>query len=60
MIKITKEEIGGGLEYTNSLGDLIEVVFYNETFGIILNGRCIKAAKTIKPIENKLNFLLNK
>ena len=59
--KIKKEElIGEGLKFTNSLGDLIEVVSFNGTFGIILNGRCVKATKTLNPIQNKLNFLINK
>ena len=60
-IKLKKEElIGAGLEFTNSFDDLIEVVSFNGIFAIILNGRCVKATKTIAPIENKLNFLINK
>ena len=60
-VKIKKEElIGNGLEFTNSLGDLIEVDFLAGTFAVILNGRCVKATKTIKPIEDKINFLINK
>lgn len=60
-IKLKKEELtGAGLEFTNSFDDLIEVVSFNGIFAIILNGRCVKATKTITPIENKLNFLINK
>jgi hypothetical protein len=51
--------IGKDLEFTNSNNDLIEVSFLADTFAIILNGRCVKATKTIAPIENKLNFLIN-
>jgi len=47
------------LEFTNSREDLIEVCFLANTFAIILNGRCVKATKTIAPIQNKLNFLLS-
>ena len=60
-VKLKKEElIGEGLEFTNSFGDLIEVVCFSGTFAIILNDFCVKATKTLKPIENELNFLINK
>ena len=46
-------------EFTNERGDLIEVSFLANTFALMLNGRCVKATKTIEPIQNKLNFLLS-
>jgi hypothetical protein len=60
IVKLKKEMlIGKDLEFTNSNNDLIEVSFLADTFAIILNGRCVKATKTLAPIENKLNFLIN-
>jgi hypothetical protein len=59
-MKITKELLlKQDFEFTNERGDLIEVSFLANTFALILNGRCIKATKTIAPIQNKLNFLLS-
>jgi len=59
-MKLTKELLlKQDFEFTNQRGDLIEVSFLANTFALILNGRCVKATKTIAPIENKLNFLLS-
>ncbi len=59
-MKLTKQLLEeNDLEFTNSREDLIEVSFLANTFAIILNGRCVKATKTIAPIQNKLNFLLS-
>ena len=59
-MKLTKELLQEqDLEFTNDRGDLIEVSFLANTFAIILNGMCVKATKTIAPIQNKLNFLLS-
>ncbi len=59
-MKLTKELLQeNDLEFTNGREDLIEVSFLANTFAIMLNGRCVKATKTIAPIQNKLNFLLS-
>ena len=59
-MKLTKELLlKQDFEFTNERGDLIEVSFLAETFALMLNGRCVKATKTIAPIQNKLNFLLS-
>jgi len=44
------------LEFTNSQGDLIEVSL-SLNFNIWLNGDIIKSTKSLKPIQEKLNFL---
>lgn len=59
-MKLTKELLlKQDFEFTNERGDLIEVSFLANTFALMLNGRCVKATKTIAPIQNKLNFLLS-
>jgi hypothetical protein len=58
-MKLTKELLQeNDLEFTNDREDLIEVVFFRNKFGILLNGELIKNTKTIAPIQDKLNFLL--
>tara|TARA_R110000803_G_scaffold180655_1_gene243089 strand:- start:264 stop:443 length:180 start_codon:yes stop_codon:yes gene_type:complete len=47
------------LEFTNSQGDLIEVSLLLN-FNLWLNGEIIKSTKSLKPIQQKLNFLLTK
>ena len=60
-MRLTKELLQEqDLEFTNGREDLIEVSFLANTFAIILNGRCVKATKTIAPIQQKLDFLLTK
>mgnify|MGYP003641935875 FL=1 len=44
------------LEFTNSRGDLIEVSL-SLNFSLWLNGDIIKSTKSLKPIQEKLNFL---
>jgi len=44
------------LEFTNSQGDLIEVSL-SLNFNLWLNGEVIKSTKSLKPIQEKLNFL---
>jgi hypothetical protein len=46
------------LEFTNSQGDLIEVSLLLN-FNLWLNGEIIKSTKSLKPIQEKLDFLLN-
>jgi len=46
------------LEFTNSQGDLIEVSFNRDNFNLWLNGEIIKSTKSLKPIKEKLDFLL--
>jgi len=48
------------LEFTNSQEDLIEVTTLNDKFNLWLNGDIIKSTKSLKPIQEKLNFLLTK
>ena len=48
------------LEFTNSQEDLIEVTALNDKFSLWLNGNIIKSTKSLKPIQEKLNFLLTK
>ena len=45
------------LEFTNSQEDLIEVSFNRDNFSLWLNGEIIKSTKSLKPIQEKLNFL---
>lgn len=54
-----KEEI---LEFTNSQEDQVFIWFQDKTkrFCLELNGKVIKATKSLKPIQEKLNFLLIK
>jgi hypothetical protein len=51
---------GETLEFTNERDDLILVWFNSKwsTFCLELNAKVIKATKTFKPVEDKLNFLL--
>ena len=48
------------LEFTNSQEDLIEVTTLNDKFNLWLNGTIVKSTKSLKPIQEKLNFLLIK
>ena len=47
------------LEFTNLQEDLIEVSILKGKFILWLNGAIIKSTKSLKPIQDKLNFLLN-
>ncbi len=59
-IKLKKEELmGKTLEFTNSQGDLIEVCNFTGSYAVFLNDRCVKATKTLEPVQRKLNYLLN-
>jgi hypothetical protein len=60
IVKLKKEELmHGDLDFTNDMGDLIEVSFNRNLYFVILNGECVKATKTLAPVENKLNYLIN-
>jgi len=48
------------LEFTNLQEDLIEVTTLNDKFSLWLNGAIVKSTKSLKPIQEKLNFLLTK
>ena len=48
------------LEFTNSQEDLIEVSMGFGNIQLWLNGDIIKSTKMLKPIQEKLNFLLTK
>ena len=57
-MKLTKQLLQGqDLEFTNSQEDLIEVSFNRDNFSLWLNGEIIKSTKSLKPIQEKLNFL---
>jgi|TARA_R110000803_G_scaffold3085_3_gene10543 hypothetical protein len=48
------------LEFTNSQQDLIEVSILKDKISIWLNGSILKSTKSLKPIQEKLNFLITK
>jgi|TARA_R110002126_G_scaffold287826_1_gene440871 hypothetical protein len=57
-MKLTKQLLQEqDLEFTNSQEDLIEVSFNRDNFSLWLNGEIIKSTKSLKPIQEKLNFL---
>ena len=62
-MKLTKSKLleDGMQAFTNSLGDDIWVWFQPKTnsFVIELNCEVIKATKSLKPIQEKLNFLIS-
>ena len=45
--------------FTNLEEDLIEVSMLKGKFFLWLNGDMVKSTKSLKPIQDKLNFLLN-
>ena len=45
--------------FTNLEEDLIEVSMIKGKFFLWLNGDMVKSTKSLKPIQDKLNFLLN-
>ena len=60
-MKLTKELLKEkDLEFTNSQEDLIEVAMLKDRISLWLNGEIIKMGKSLSPIQDKLNFLLNK
>ena len=48
------------LEFTNLQEDLIEITLFKDKFSLWLNGTIVKSTKSLKPIQEKLNFLLTK
>ncbi len=48
------------LEFTNSKDDFIEVTTDRGRFQLWINGTIVKSAKYLKPIQEKLNYLLAK
>ena len=57
-MKLTRQLLESqGLEFTNSREDLIEVELFSGHFQLFLNGVIVKSTKTLKPIQEKLNFL---
>ena len=60
-MKLTKQLLEeNDLEFTNLQEDLIEVTILKDKFSLWLNGTIIKSTKSLKPIQDKLNFLLTK
>mgnify|MGYP001485193523 FL=1 len=48
------------LEFTNSKDDFIEVTTDRGRFQLWINGTIVKSAKYLKPIQEKLDYLLAK
>ncbi len=60
-MKLTKQIlVEQNLEFTNSKEDFIEVTTNREKFQLWLNGNIIKSTNSLKPIEEKLNYLITK
>jgi len=60
-MKLTKQILGEQiLDFTNSQEDFIEVTTNRERFQLWLNGKIVKSTKSLKPIQDKLNYLLTK
>ena len=60
-MKLTKQILGEQiLDFTNSQKDFIEVTTNRERFQLWLNGKIVKSTKSLKPIQDKLNYLLTK
>jgi len=58
IMKLTKKQLQNNmLDFTNSREDLIEVELFSGHFQLWLNGVIVKSTKTLKPIQDKLNFL---
>tara|TARA_R110000824_G_scaffold241968_1_gene430725 strand:- start:3491 stop:3667 length:177 start_codon:yes stop_codon:yes gene_type:complete len=51
---------GEMLEFSNLQDDFIELSFHKGKFQLWFNGSIIKSLKSFKPIQEHLNFLLNK
>tara|TARA_R110002074_G_C12046512_1_gene619280 strand:+ start:241 stop:423 length:183 start_codon:yes stop_codon:yes gene_type:complete len=48
------------LEFTNSKDDFIEVTTDRGRFQLWINGNIVKSTKYLKPIQEKLDYLLAK
>jgi len=48
------------LEFTNSKDDFIQVTTDRGRFQLWINGAIVKSTKYLKPIQEKLNYLLTK
>ena len=60
-MKLTKQILGEQiLDFTNSQEDFIEVTTNRERVRLWLNGKIVKSTKSLKPIQDKLNYLLTK
>ena len=59
-MKLTRQLLKSqGLDFTNSRDDLIEVELFSGHFQLLLNGVIVKSTKTLKPVQDKLNFLIS-
>mgnify|MGYP003652951737 CR=1 FL=1 len=57
-MKLTTERLKEqDLEFTNSRGDLIEVSMRSNWINLWVNGSISKSTKSIKPIQDKIDFL---
>ena len=48
------------LEFTNSEDDFIQIATDRGRFQLWINGRIVKSTKYLKPIQEKLDYLLAK
>ena len=59
-MKLTKQLLQEqNLEFTNTKEDLIEVTTLGNKISLWLNGEIIKSTKSLKPIQEKLDFLIS-
>lgn len=59
-MKLTKQLLQEqDLEFTNTKEDLIEVTTLGNKISLWLNGEIIKSTKSLKPIQEKLDFLIS-
>ena len=57
-MKLTRQLLKSqSLDFTNSREYLIEVELFSGHFQLFLNGVIVKSTKTLKPVQEKLNFL---
>ena len=59
-MKLTKQLLQEqDLEFTNTKEDLIEISEFRGRISLWLNGNIIKSTKSLKPIQEKLDFLIS-
>lgn len=59
-MKLTKQLLQEqNLEFTNTKEDLIEVTTLGNKISLWLNGEIVKSTKSLKPIQEKLDFLIS-
>lgn len=59
-MKLTKQLLQEqNLEFTNTNEDLIEITTLGNKISLWLNGEIVKSTKSLKPIQEKLDFLIS-